>query len=160
MKKLKRILLDDLEQLSASEAAKYVGGAGGEGDPPYIPPLITSSPNYDYITSFPPLGGSSSGWSMSGSSSNSGWNISGGYNSSSGWSVSGSYGSNGSWGGSFGYNSTSGLGGSFGYNSSNGLGGSVGYNSSNGFSVTGTVNYNPDTGSSSGSITVSIPINK
>lgn len=50
MKKLKRILLDDLEQLSAAEAAKYVGGTGG--NPPYIPPLITSS-NYDYTTSFP-----------------------------------------------------------------------------------------------------------
>lgn len=93
MKKLKRILLDDLEQLSAAEAAKYVGGTGG--NPPFIPPLITSS-NYDYTTSFPPLGSSSSsGWSMSGSSSNSGWNASGGYSGSSGWSVSGSISSSG-----------------------------------------------------------------
>lgn len=85
MKKLKRILLDDLEQLSAAEAAKYVGGTGG--NPPYIPPLITSS-NYDYTTSFPPLGSSSSsGWSMSGSSSNSGWSVSGSISSSGGGSV-------------------------------------------------------------------------
>lgn len=83
MKKLKRILLDDLEQLSAAEAAKYVGGTGG--NPPYIPPLITSS-NYDYTTSFPPLGSSSSsGWSMSGSSS--GWSVSGSISSSGGGSV-------------------------------------------------------------------------
>ena len=85
MKKLKRILLDDLEQLSAAEAAKYVGGTGG--NPPYIPPLITSS-NYDYTTSFPPLGSSSSsGWSMSGSSSSSGWSVSGSISSSGGGSV-------------------------------------------------------------------------
>lgn len=155
MKKLKRILLDDLEQLSAAESAKYVGGAGGEGDPPYIPPLVTSSPNYDYITSFPPLGGSrGSGLSISGSSSNSGWSVTGNYNNGNGWN------------GTFGYGSDDNLRGSIGYNGSNGLGGSIGYDSDgnlklgggykgNGLSVTGTVNYNPSTGSSSGSVTVS-----
>ncbi|MDR2953575.1 MAG: hypothetical protein LBV43_00660 [Prevotella sp.] len=127
MKKLKRILLDDLEQLSAAEVAKYVGGTGG--NPPYIPPLITSS-NYDYTTSFPPLGSSSSsGWSMSGSSSNSGWNISGGYNSGSGWSVSGGYGSSSGWSASGGYSGSSGW----------SVSGSI--SSSGGGSVTVTVNF-------------------
>lgn len=177
MKKLKRILLDDFEQLSEAEAAQCVGGCG-QCDPSWDGGGLITTTSYNSFPYIPPVGGStSSNWGGNHTSSfgggsgtvhynSHGYGVSGTIGSSFGnysWNVGASYGSGGVTGGvSYGSNgwTTSGsytncgvnINGS--YNSNSGWTAGVGYSSS-GFKV--NINYNSNSGMS-GSVSYTLTL--
>ncbi|TQM51505.1 hypothetical protein BDE36_3283 [Arcticibacter tournemirensis] len=162
MKKLRRILFDDFEQLSPSEAAQFVGGVGGgPDDPPTGGYSSTTEPWNTYNNSFPQIGGSiSSSWYGTTAtltltvdpytygtwlaSTRTGYEAgaTASYNTGNPgpYGIVG-YGSN-SWGATGGYNSTSGVSGYI-YTGSDGAGGGIGYHSG---SFTIYVDYNASSG--------------